>query len=1182
MKKINKKHSLLILMLSLSLSYAANAGDPDDDMRDDENNEAVEFDWQDDWGSIHMNSFADGLADPGHSGGKDLSGVVPCAMGDICTNSAVIGGGSRKVNLPTFSANQLFNGIKYDIKNSVNNCMARPSPNFPSGNGGWENPFSTFVCDGSGNDIPAPDYDRRGPTIIYSPIWDVRSNDERANSSDGVAGCIQQISNSCINDIYECHEHPIPHDRDKGWDHPVSHVFLDEEIDQLRNNGGLSGNSLPRAIYRIQKATSVGSWQSSRPSGKYVQREISGATEYAPVSDSDIETVLATRDDLGMQVYEGGNKLRRRIPVKDDALMGIRSFTVNPGASITDPKAVNGFIVVDPSEFFDLRMYMAGGSKDVGYGQTHMYDDPDDPENNPKINGPKTFDTCPILGLNTGYGGICDPTGKAGCNLPIYGIGNTTSKTAAGKTWESTPTPIIWSGYVKSWKFITEGLYVRLTKDRRGPNGEELYLQDKTFDNPALNEDNVNGSLVLMVERHNSYCDNLEFFDENGNKTLNKCVQYFQYQQFMVPSEADPEVLEEKWSFFNLFAPEMRTPYNGRKGYATLKLYNDLIETVLDPDTGAEVTKPAAPYMYDKYDIYSPGMPISTTGGDGTSEEQMVPIWCQGTRNADCGGSQNFGNYVMTSAMSSGDRTLMESDIDAGGKRPVSFMDKNLENLIQEIKVNANGDVTITPSSESAVWYSNYTDPRKPGGEKPPRNADGKYVVGKDENGIGGYSIDLKPGTALALRFRHVEEEGEIEPADMDLGQQFSTNCVIISNKRKETTGKGYFVPTNSREEINAFMNAGSVPNTPAPESGMEREFELDNGATLVEKFRWNDPRMEASDPRKKKILSERNFFDKDGHEYLSFRACKAKFAERRHEDVLARNQISITPIRHPAGTPPSQRVNTWFGKTNCNQLAQQPACNQSQLISAKRVCILEDGKMGDCNDCINALNKAADDGKIISNPAYADGKDGVDDLSGLPSMFNEAIGGIVLASASQCYFSALCLSQDSDGCPSAETSGGHVFCLSGDTMIEMADGSQKAIADIKDGESVMAFSASGSKSELIQAKVVATTVTENERFHKLVTKDANGKISTVRITGEHKVILSNGRGVQVHDLREGITILDRNGNLLEVQSVEESDERIKVHNLILEDKADGYIAAGMRVQSYPLDSELKDKMEIK
>jgi hypothetical protein len=95
---------------------------------------------------------------------------------------------------------------------------------------------------------------------------------------------------------------------------------------------------------------------------------------------------------------------------------------------------VNTFVVMDPKEFFDVRLYAFGGEHDVAYEQqpssvaincvTNILPTMIDPSGSVE-----TFNTCPVLGPTNGYGGICDPTGKAGCNIPVYGQGNDTAFT---------------------------------------------------------------------------------------------------------------------------------------------------------------------------------------------------------------------------------------------------------------------------------------------------------------------------------------------------------------------------------------------------------------------------------------------------------------------------------------------------------------------------------------------------------------------------------------------------------------------------------------------------------------------------------------------------------------------------------------------------------------------------------
>ena len=44
-----------------------------------------QFDWQEEWGSIHMNTFTDGLRDPGEPGSTP-DPIVLCSQGVICND----------------------------------------------------------------------------------------------------------------------------------------------------------------------------------------------------------------------------------------------------------------------------------------------------------------------------------------------------------------------------------------------------------------------------------------------------------------------------------------------------------------------------------------------------------------------------------------------------------------------------------------------------------------------------------------------------------------------------------------------------------------------------------------------------------------------------------------------------------------------------------------------------------------------------------------------------------------------------------------------------------------------------------------------------------------------------------------------------------------------------------------
>jgi hypothetical protein len=153
---------------------------------------ASEFDWQDQWGSIHMNSLADGLLDPGAPASKNST--IPCkgALCDTMKTNSVIPGGS-----------DIDNGIKYDIKNSLLNCMSKPVPNWALLPGRSTAYANGNVCTAGHNMKPLDPADSAVEhhnlrTMIYLPLWDRRSNDARAEDQGQPVGCQQQIANTML------------------------------------------------------------------------------------------------------------------------------------------------------------------------------------------------------------------------------------------------------------------------------------------------------------------------------------------------------------------------------------------------------------------------------------------------------------------------------------------------------------------------------------------------------------------------------------------------------------------------------------------------------------------------------------------------------------------------------------------------------------------------------------------------------------------------------------------------------------------------------------------------------------------------------------------------------------------------------------------------------------------------
>jgi len=257
----------------------------------------------------------------------------------------------------------------------------------------------------------------------------------------------------------------------------------------------------------------------------------------------------------------------------------------------------------------------------------------------------------------------------------------------------------------------------------------------------------------------------------------------------------------------------------------------------------------------------------------------------------------------------------------------------------------------------------------------------------------------------------------------------------------------------------------------------------------------------------------------------------------------------------NPAAANPNG-TSTWIGKLKCSELETQPACNQVKIITATRSCVLENGNTGGCDYCANA-----------ADPDESFMKDLLADTAA-------KVGGMVTSSsASRCFFQAVCHHpENTPGCPTVP-SGGHVFCLAPDTKIQMADGSEKEIKDIRAGEYVNAFDAKHSKKgKLRKAKVEATTITKEQDIIK---------INNLEITPKHKVVLASGRAVEAKNINIGDKILLANGEVEKVKTIDNERPKIDVYNLILEKTSEGYIANGMKVLSYPMEKGAEKVLDL-
>lgn len=208
-----------------------------------------------------------------------------------------------------------------------------------------------------------------------------------------------------------------------------------------------------------------------------------------------------------------------------------------------------------------------------------------------------------------------------------------------------------------------------------------------------------------------------------------------------------------------------------------------------------------------------------------------------------------------------------------------------------------------------------------------------------------------------------------------------------------------------------------------------------------------------------------------------------------------------------------ARQFTAWYGTTSCPAMA----CNQVITIGAERRCQRSSSAYGDCSEC-----KGVPDTGLI--PGYT---------------------------THQCTFEKVCRGAP---CPP------HHSCLPAETGILMADGSTKAIAEIKVGDSILSFKRNAPLAAPQPAKVKALMQTDER---DLVW------INELRITPGHPFLLTSGKVVSAKAVKVGDTLVGLSGETVQVTKVGPVAEKTKVYNFSLDD-ADGYIAGGLRVLSYP------------
>jgi hypothetical protein len=227
-------------------------------------------------------------------------------------------------------------------------------------------------------------------------------------------------------------------------------------------------------------------------------------------------------------------------------------------------------------------------------------------------------------------------------------------------------------------------------------------------------------------------------------------------------------------------------------------------------------------------------------------------------------------------------------------------------------------------------------------------------------------------------------------------------------------------------------------------------------------------------------------------------------------------NTVNAGKVAGVSQLPSCQtRFTPWLGQTKCPPLP----CGETLIITAERWCQRSTSAYAGCNEC---------SGDVDNDP---------NDPVNYPK--------------NQCTFTKQCYG---GRCPV------HISCLPAETLIQMADGSRKAIVDVKVGDLVLGFDKNAPLDAPHPAKVAALMQTEDMDTLK---------INDLKITGGHLLMTQNGKLIPANSVKVGDKLVGISGEIVSVKTIDPAKEKTKVYNLGLEN-ADGYIADGIRVVIYP------------
>jgi hypothetical protein len=1096
---------------------------------------STEFNWQDLWGTIHINSFADGLKDPGapttDNGSVGLSyGGWPELLKDY--------------PMPTPNPSRtdaLQNGIKYDIKNSVVNCMSRAVPTWPilhleAPTGYGHNYSDNNVCIDT---LPTRVQDNKR-TVLFLPIWDPRSNslhDENSGSTN--TGCVQQLVNRCVTSMYDCKNETYT--TGPGYKNPISHVFSEQDVAAF----GGAGSSLPSIYYRYTKVLETAPRATNMPelpsSGYYLDPET--ITYDCSTWHDRTTTEVANRLDCEMTIAESIKGVCESEVITTGSVP-TGTTEVTTGSVTTGTTAViTGSVASGPAT-----VTSTAGECNCRYS---------DWQNNSCTSFNYTRVTSSTFALSISNPPTEPYVPSSQANIEAIDVSTSTDYTdhlSRLKTYEVTNNEVDFD--VNGFIIVDPKNFFDLNLYKDGGTYDSNY---NDYDTTAKSSTPGTCPIYGLVNGYNAICDSeagcnlpiygkgtpTEFTDIGGN-TLTYNNHSLKWSGYV-----------KKWAFIT--AEEYLANISSRKNLGNYRTYKwsdglnsnpILMITRLDEycedrelvsgklkfqfnDSKAKIEKdmPCIQYMQYQYnsttdeytfvDLFEPAaepeetpMPFFSVKYNYNLDAHEKPISAEPVE-----GSGPSLDVVVSGTLGGKYLSFMDIgrwlNIGSGSMQAVRFARYT------------EGDPVIDPSTglntAGLVRRSNPSYQALPNEDQRNQMTAGVYLgydpVSEELDTSKGTGIRIKPGTSVSIRLLEAVnvDVGSIDSTPtcetikststkINTGRSACIDCLIITNGPQ---GKEIFISTNDTIGFQSFVTAGGINHQKIPN--------------------------------------------------VSIRKCDSWYQAGAGTEKPNLATTATAPIY-------SNGTDSWVGKLSCDELTVKPECNHTKVITAQRYCQLENGTRGNCDDCYNSDETAFDRQFSDKLKAKVELKATNPTDTSWQELDEDGMGMIVSnpfdGSGNKCYFSALCMAPRSAGCP-PPGGVGHIFCLAPETKIQMADGSEKNIDQIKAGESVVAFKAKHSKHQKLRtAKVIATAITQNQKIIK---------IDDLKITPLHKIIMASGRGVMAKKIKVGDKILRADGTVKVVQKIENDSAPIEVFNLVLEEGADGYIANGLRVLSYPI-----------